>query len=798
MKQLKPILLGILAVCFFSNAQAQYNKVLAASNFGGVSTVSYNPAIADNRMKFDLNLISVGLEVNNNYLGISNKPLLNRDLFNDDKFADKYLIERVNGKNKKAFVGMDAQIPLSFMFAWGKNRSNKNAIALTANMHSITNVDNISETLARSSYFGLGNKADSITGFNFKNLSEKNVALRNLEWMDVGATYSRVVYDKGQHFVKVGGTIKVLLGVASAYLYSNKADYQFNNYDSLNIYNSDVRYGHNKGLEEFGDRTFKYDGLGSLKKYITPGAAADLGVVYEWRPDQDKYKYTMDCKEWYQRERDKYKLAVGFSVIDLGAISFSKSVNDRDFNANIRNWEVKKEPINGVQSFDSVLNSKFGSTYTGSDKFTVWLPTRFNLYIDYHIWKGFGLNLGTTISPVMAKNKNQIHYPTSVTLTPKYDHKWVGVYVPLSYDEYGNFSAGAGLRAGPLFVTSSNVITLFGKKTSFNANVQVGLKITIPNSLHRDRDKDGVSNKKDKCKKEKGTCATGGCSDKDNDGVTDKLDLCPDVAGPLFLAGCPDKDGDSIPDMRDSCPDVKGPKESLGCPDTDGDGIWDKYDECPTEKGTKEMNGCPDRDNDGVADKDDACPDVPGEKAHKGCPDSDKDGLYDNEDKCPREAGPAENQGCPWPDTDGDGVLDKDDACPKVFGVAENKGCPKLDKKEVETVKFAFQNLEFETGKDVIRTKSYVSLNGLAKLLVDKPSYGLKIEGHTDNVGDDAKNLDLSNRRAAAVKAYLVKRGVDGNKLETAGFGETQPIADNNTVTGRQKNRRVVMNIIFK
>ncbi len=76
-------------------------------------------------MKFDLNLISVGLEVNNNYIGISNQPLLHRDFFKDDKFADKYLIERVNGNNKKAFIGMDAQIPLSFMFAWGKNRSNK-------------------------------------------------------------------------------------------------------------------------------------------------------------------------------------------------------------------------------------------------------------------------------------------------------------------------------------------------------------------------------------------------------------------------------------------------------------------------------------------------------------------------------------------------------------------------------------------------------------------------------------------------------------------------------------------------
>ena len=210
------------------------------------------------------------------------------------------------------------------------------------------------------------------------------------------------------------------------------------------------------------------------------------------------------------------------------------------------------------------------------------------------------------------------------------------------------------------------------------------------------------------------------------------------------------------------------------------------------------MKGCPDRDNDRVADKDDACPDLPGDKAHAGCPDSDGDGIYDNEDKCPREKGPKENNGCPWPDTDGDKVLDKDDACPTVFGVIENKGCPQLAKKEVETLKYAFSNLEFETGKDVIKSKSFASLNGLAKLLIEKANYGLKIEGHTDNTGNADKNQILSEKRAAAVKAYLVKRGVDDNKLSTAGFGQTKPIADNKTNVGRQKNRRVEMNVEFK
>jgi outer membrane protein OmpA-like peptidoglycan-associated protein len=791
-KSLRILFLGFALLSTMS-IKAQYNRVLSASNFGGVSNVNYNPAIADNRMKFDLNLLSLGFDAGNNYVGVSNKPFLDRSLFESESF-DQFLKERVNGKNKNGYVAFNTQLPLSFMVGWGKNKTNKNAIAITSNFNSLTNVDNISETLARASYYGLGFKADSITGFNGERLAEKNVAITSLSWMDIGFTYSRVVYDKGDHFLKVGGTIKALVGVASAYLYSDNANYLFNDFDSLNIYNSDVKFGHSRGIEFLGGDGFEPM---DVLKGLSYGAAGDIGAVYEWRPNKDKYKYTMDCKDWWYRERDKYKLAVGFSVIDIGAIKFKKSDDDRNFRGDIRNWLVKEEPWQGIASFDSIISSKFAQE---DDKgtFTIWLPTRFNLYVDYNIWKGFGVNLNTTISPVLAKSRNQVHYPTSVTLTPKYDHKWAGVYIPISYDSYGNFSAGAGLRVGPVFVTSSSLITLFAKQHSFNFNIQAGLKITIPNSVHRDRDKDGVSNKLDKCKKEKGNCESKGCPDKDGDGIVDSKDKCPDDKGLAFLDGCPDRDGDSIADINDSCPDVKGLRALYGCPDADGDGIADKYDECPQEKGTKELKGCPDRDNDRVADKDDACPDLPGDKAHAGCPDSDGDGIYDNEDKCPREKGPKENNGCPWPDTDGDKVLDKDDACPTVFGVIENKGCPQLAKKEVETLKYAFSNLEFETGKDVIKSKSFASLNGLAKLLIEKANYGLKIEGHTDNTGNADKNQILSEKRAAAVKAYLVKRGVDDNKLSTAGFGQTKPIADNKTNVGRQKNRRVEMNVEFK
>ena len=82
-----------------------------------------------------------------------------------------------------------------------------------------------------------------------------------------------------------------------------------------------------------------------------------------------------------------------------------------------------------------------------------------------------------------------------------------------------------------------------------------------------------------------------GSGDSDKDGVSDKKDKCPDVPGLKEFEGCPDTDGDGIQDGEDDCPEEAGSVENNGCPDSDGDGVADKDDECPNEAGTN--NGCP-------------------------------------------------------------------------------------------------------------------------------------------------------------------------------------------------------------
>ena len=104
----------------------------------------------------------------------------------------------------------------------------------------------------------------------------------------------------------------------------------------------------------------------------------------------------------------------------------------------------------------------------------------------------------------------------------------------------------------------------------------------------------------------------------------------------------------------------------------------------------------------------------------------------------------------------------------------------------------ATHGILFDSGSDKIRPESTPTLKEIGKMLSDHPELRIMIEGHTDNVGDDASNLSLSERRAASVSAYLTSNfGVDAARLESKGFGETKPVAGNDTAEGRQNNRRV-------
>jgi outer membrane protein OmpA-like peptidoglycan-associated protein len=295
----------------------------------------------------------------------------------------------------------------------------------------------------------------------------------------------------------------------------------------------------------------------------------------------------------------------------------------------------------------------------------------------------------------------------------------------------------------------------------------------------------------------------------------------PDWALWLMLAGsseviAQDSDHDGVPDKKDGCPDepedIDGFQDDDGCPDldNDGDGIPDREDKCPDlaedVDGFEDRDGCPDLDNDqdGIPDTEDRCPNEPedfdGDQDNDGCPDlvkdSDNDGIPDDVDRCPLQAedidGFQDDDGCPDLDNDLDGIPDTNDQCPNApesfNGFMDEDGCP--DEKPIDQ-QFILKGVGFESGSAALTPDSYRVLDDVIRSMMAYPEVRVEVQGYSDNVGKASFNLGLSERRAEAVKKYIVNAGVDPSRLSARGFGEESPIASNATPEGRAKNRRI-------
>ncbi len=292
--------------------------------------------------------------------------------------------------------------------------------------------------------------------------------------------------------------------------------------------------------------------------------------------------------------------------------------------------------------------------------------------------------------------------------------------------------------------------------------------------------------------------------DEDGDGVRDQDDRCLGTpTGELVdNRGCPrDSDGDGVVDSVDRCPNTPQREivDSNGCPrDTDGDGVTDARDECPnTARGDAvDAAGCArDADADGIPDSRDRCPNTPQGTAvdNNGCArDGDRDAVPDSRDRCPNtpEGATVDSDGCPL-DGDADGVPNGIDRCPNTSAGTEVDavGCPILFEPEQETL--VLVGVTFATGSASLTQNAQTILDRVAESLIGNPDVRVEIGGHTDATGSRTLNLNLSQSRADAVRAYLVQRGVAMSRLTTRGYGPDNPIASNQTASGRAQNRRV-------
>ncbi|MFG6687843.1 DUF5723 family protein [Mariniflexile sp. HNIBRBA6329] len=563
----------ISSVC----VEAQSYIGFLTDNYSGVNSVISNPAnITDSRFKTDINLVGASIFAGNDYYGVNVMDAL-KDDYDFDLDAKKS-----PSNNNNMGTNFDVMGP-SFMFNLNKNSS----IAVFTRARSIVNINKIN-----------GNTVDALdddTTDDF-NVNEGDFNIFGQAWAEVGLTYARVLMNKEQHFLKGGLSLKYLQGAGSGYIYGKNVTI---NYDADG---TDLGGGETTGsIDSTGELTYgRFDNFDNDNyDYELPdatGFGVDLGFVYEWRPNHADYTKTNANGDSYTlKHKNKYKLKLGLSITDLGSINYkegSQEVYD------INNTNVSEQDFEDAEDIEEILNSLYTLT-SSTTGYKTKLPTALHLNVDWNFSGKFYLNLNTDYS-LTKKGKEHTSSITNIaSLTPRFESRWFSFYVPLSVVEYNGFQAGAGLRAGPLYIGSGSVLTALTSDNTKGADVYAGLKIPIYQRSPRDRDEDGV---------------------------IDKLDACPKVAGPVENNGCPwgDKDEDGILDNVDACPETAGPQENNGCPwgDADADTVLDHVDACPETAGPVENNGCPwkDSDNDGVLDKDDNCVDVPGTVANNGCP----------------------------------------------------------------------------------------------------------------------------------------------------------------------------------
>ncbi len=731
---MKKITLLLCFVALTLGATAQRYIGIATSNWSGTNGMYLNPAnIADSRHKFTIDLFSINVGLDNNLAKINTSEAIK--YINDpdnNNIANAYTFEN---RDKFSLIAPYAEIrgPGAMI-----SINRKHSIAISTRVRAINQFHDFNQNLYRT-----------IVDQDFRNASGSNYVVNSGNafnytthaWSEIGLSYGGVLYDGGKHFIKGGLTVRYLMGAGYISLISDNINAtSYGTADSVVINNSDLHFGTTIANGEFGSTVNDF-----LFKSAGRGVGADIGFVYEWRPDHAKYRYDMDGETNVPNDAvNKYKLRFSLAVTDLGSIRYQGN-NNYTLNMTGNGYIKGATLADSIGSYNSVRNYAKNHGFnvdssTGQQSTTLVLPTSIVTSVDYHAVKGLYVN-AMYIGNVANRTKHGNTIYSQVTVTPRWDTRVFSVGVPLTYNFLAqNIRAGLGLRVGGFFVGSDDMVGLFSNSTN-GFNFYFGASIPFNKKKPKDTDKDLVSNKKDNCPKEQGTWE---------------------------LRGCPP-------------------------PDKDGDGILDSLDKCPEIPGVPSAEGCPDADEDGVADGEDRCPETPGPEGLKGCPDTDGDGIVDIDDECPQVAGLAQYNGCP--DTDGDGIVDNADKCPDVPGPASNNGCPEITVEEKEALQFAATAIQFDLGKASIKKASHEMLDNIVDILNNHKEYDMTIDGHTDASGSDKTNLRLSKQRANAVRDYFISKGVDGSRLKAEGYGEAQPVADNKTRAGRAKNRRVVMDM---
>jgi hypothetical protein len=371
----RKLLLTIVSLSIIVTTYAQDFSGYRSGNYTGVNSVFFNPAnIADSRYRFDINLFSVSATVGNNQASFSLKDISKS--FNTDSIENK--IFGAGAGRSSGFVSADIHGP-SFMFNAGK----KNSVAFTSRARVLANATDIDGQLVDK----IGDDFQNDASLPYTVASGEAMRFAVNGWTEFGVSFARVLRDKDHHFLKGGITLKYLAGAANGYFNLSGFSGTINDdqvKDDYYLSNATGRMAIGFGGVRISDLEPK-----DLLEMKSTGFGADIGFVYEYRPEHQKYR-TEDGTGW-KRGENKYKFKVGLALLDIGSIKYKRDLERSgayrvDITGNERFYLGELDSA-GIDNYKDLFNSRpqfFTAESDGNDpSYNVALPSTLQLDIEW-------------------------------------------------------------------------------------------------------------------------------------------------------------------------------------------------------------------------------------------------------------------------------------------------------------------------------------------------------------------------------------------------------------------------------
>jgi hypothetical protein len=438
---MKRIFTFLLLSCCATYSYAQELAGFRTSNYAGVNSVFSNPAnIADSRYRWDVNLFAVNAGVSNNQLKYKLGDI--GSSFNGDTIKSQLF-----GQSKgltKALVNVGVMLP-SAMFNVGKF-----TFAVTSRVRVVANVTDVDGKLTDK----IMNDLSSNTNLPYDIASNTNMRVAVNAWAEYGVSVAREVLVMGPHYLKAGVSLKYLSGAGNGTINIDRLHATMNvdeGKQDAYLTNASGKVGMNFA----GFNVSDFDAADATK-FTGHGVGAELGAVYEYRPESES------------KGVNKYKFRLGVSLMDIGKIKYERDVTrSGTFTIGIpAGQQFSLKNLDGIKldNYKEEL-SKYPQYFTpatdnNSSSYSVSLPTTLQLNGDYHIHHAFYVNMDVQLSLASGKNKPyNAQYYSGFSITPRYDGRIFGFFLPISYNELSKLNAGASFRVGPLFVGSGSVLT---------------------------------------------------------------------------------------------------------------------------------------------------------------------------------------------------------------------------------------------------------------------------------------------------------------------------------------------------